>query len=584
MVADVGTDRARYSPNTPVRVSVELVGTGRALARGAVGLSCTHLGVPVSGPPPQTFRLAPGAKTTLVFRWRPPPMDYQGYVVEVTARGLSGRPLGNGSTAVDVSSSWTRFPRYGFLSGYPPQTAETSRNVIRRLGRFHLNGLQFYDWQFKHQRPLAGVVSAPAPFWNDIAGRPTSRRTLLDLIAAAHEAGMAAMNYNLLYGAWSGYDRDGVDGRWGLWKNKDGTNQDRLSLPGGWATPNIYLFNPGDPGWQRFLFAQEAQVFAAYPFDGWHIDQVGDRGDEYDSGGHPVTVWKTFRPFLNAAKTALHKTVIFNNVGAYGLYDTAAYSTEDAVYVECWEWAGQKTYGDLRTVIDQASAWSGGKAVILAAYNDRAYADGFSAAHPGRVGPPGVRLTDAVLFASGGAHIEWGDDGRLLDSEYFPNRNLLPDPALARALRRDYDFLTAYENLLRGGLRPSANILAISGVPSSSNAAPNAVWTFAKAGNGFHVLHLINLVGEKDTAWRDDHGDHPAPTPQTNLSIKYYGDLGTIQEVRWASPDRASVASSPLKFTRNADGRGHYVQFTAPRLEYWDMVFFRTTPARKAKA
>lgn len=566
-----------------VQVSVQLVnGTGRALAKSIVGLSCTHLGVPVSSPPPQTFHLAPGAKTTLVFRWRPPALDYQGYAVEVRARDLSGHLLDSESTAVDVSSSWTKFPRYGFLSGYPPQATETSKTIIRHLRRFHLNGLQFYDWQFKHQRPLAGSVCAPAPFWNDIAGRPTSRRTVLDLIAAAHGSGMTAMSYNLLYGAWAGYERDGVDVRWGLGKNKDGTNQDSLPMPGGWATPAIYLFSPSDPAWQRFLIAQEAQVFAAYPFDGWHIDQVGDRGDEYDYAGHPVTVWKTFRPFLNAAKTALHKTVIFNNVGTYGLYDTAAHSTEDAVYVECWEWAGQKTYGDLKTVIDQASEWSGGKAVILAAYNDRAHADKFSASRPGGFNAPGVRLTDAAIFAAGGSHIEIGDDGRLLDNEYFPNRNLVPSQDLMRALRREYDFLTAYENLLRGGLRPSANVITLEGMPSSAEAGPNAVWTFAKAGNGFHVLHLINLMGEKDMNWRDDHADRPSPTPQMNLSVRYYGDLGTIEEIRWASPDRAGVASSPLKFTRGTGGRGHYLQFTVPKLEYWDMVFIRTTPSRKA--
>jgi len=566
-----------------VQVSVQLVnGTGRALAKSIVSLSCTHLGVPVRGPLPQTFHLAPGAKTTLVFGWRPPALDYQGYAVEVRARDLSGHLLDSESTAVDVSSSWTKFPRYGFLSGYPPQATETSKTIIRHLRRFHLNGLQFYDWQFKHQRPLAGSVSAPAPFWNDIAGRPTSRRTVLDLIAAAHGSGMAAMNYNLLYGAWAGYERDGVDARWGLGKNKDGTNQDSLPMPGGWATPAIYLFDPGDPAWQRFLIAQEAQVFAAYPFDGWHIDQVGDRGDEYDYAGHPVTVWKTFRPFLNAAKTALHKTVIFNNVGAYGLYDTAAHSTEDAVYVECWEWAGQKTYGDLKTVIDQASAWSGGKAVILAAYNDRAHADKFSASRPGGFNAPGVRLADAAIFAAGGSHIEIGDDGRLLDNEYFPNRNLVPSQDLTRALRREYDFLTAYENLLRGGLTPSAGAVTLGGVPSHPDAAPDSVWAFAKAGKGLHILHLINLMGEKDMNWRDDHADHPAPTPRTNLDVRYYGGLGTIREVCWASPDR-DIALARLKFTRGRDGWGGYVRFTLPRLEYWDMIFIRTTPTRKAR-
>ena len=584
LIAGIGTDRARYLPNTPVRVLVRLVnGTGGPPFGGVLSLSCTHLGRPISSPPSQAFRLAPGAEATLSFRWCPPAPDFQGYLVEAKAHDSSGRLLGDENTAVDVSSSWTRFPRYGFLSRYPPQSAEESREIIRWLGGYHLNALQFYDWQFKHQRPLAGTISAPTSLWNDIAGRPTSRQTLLDLIRAAHGSGMAAMNYNLLYGAWAGYEHDGVAARWGLWKNRGGTVQDSLPMPGGWGTPNIFLFNPADPGWQRFLFAQEAQVFAAYPFDGWHVDQVGDRGEEYDAEGWPVTVWKTFQPFLNAAKTALHKTILFNNVGAYGLYDTAANSAEDAVYVECWEWAGQKTYNDLKTVIEQASLWSGGKAVILAAYNDRAHGNGFSPSHPGRFSAPGVRLTDAAIFAAGGSHIELGDDGRLLDNEYFPNSNLLPGPDLTRALRRDYDFLTAYENLLRGGLIPDTSAITLGGVPSHPDAAPDSVWAFAKAGGGFHVLHLINLIGEKGMAWRDDHADRPAPTPLTNLAVRYYArDLGTIQEARWATPDR-DIASAPLRFTQGADGRGKYVRFTVPRLEYWDMIFFRTTPTQKAK-
>ncbi len=108
------------------------------------------------------------------------------------------------------------------------------------------------------------------------------------------------------------------------------------------------------------------------------------------------------------------------------------------------------------------------------------------------------------------------------------------------------------------------------------------MWAFAKAGNGLHVLHLINLMGEKDMAWRDDHADCPAPTSQTNLDVRYYGDLGTIQEVRWASPDR-NIASVPLKFTRGRDDHDGYVRFTVPRLEYWDMIFFQTQSTQKAQ-
>ena len=44
-------------------------------------------------------------------------------------------------------------------------------------------------------------------------------------------------------------------------------------------------------------------------------------------------------------------------------------------------------------------------------------------------------LTDAAIFADGGVHIELGDGGQMLDSEYFPNRNLVPSTALLAPLR-----------------------------------------------------------------------------------------------------------------------------------------------------
>ena len=577
VITDVTTDKARYRPQEPVTISVRLDNrTGHSPVQGTVRLSCGHWDAALHGPIPKAFRLGPGASGELVFHWTPPARDFQGYRVEAQAFDSNGHVPDRRATAVDVSSTWTRFPRYGFLSAFPAQPRRVSRQTIRQLDDFHLNGLQFYDWQYTHQQPLAGTVTHPAASWQDIAGRPTSRQTVLDLIHAAHDNGMAAMNYNLLYGAWSGYGGEGVDARWGLWKNQDRTGQDFFDLPGGWGTPKVYLFNPADAGWQNFLFGREADVFAAYPFDGWQVDQLGDRGSEYDFSGRPVTVWRTFRPFLNAARSRLGKTILFNNVGGYGLYDTAAHSAEDAVYVECWERAGQRSYDDLKTLLGQASSWSGGKGVVLAAYMDRSYAGRFSADRPGRFNRPGVLLTDATIFANGGSHIELGDGAQLLDNEYFPNRDLVPDDQLRQTLRGYYDFLVAYENLLRGGLADSKNVLTLS-VPSRPHATPGTVWAFAKTGGGSHVLHLINLMGEKDNAWRDDNADDPAPTPQTNIAVNYHVGAGTVKTVNWASPDAQDGGSRPLAFMIGTDDRGHYVRFTVPTLTYWDMIYLTVT-------
>lgn len=322
------------------------------------------------------------------------------------------------------------------------------------------------------------------------------------------------------------------------------------------------------------MIGEEAKVFAAYPFDGWQVDQIGPPdGSKYDASGNPVDVWKTFAPFLHAAKAALHKTLIFNNVGGYGLSDVAANAPEDAVYVECWPFLGQKTYADLTTTIDQARQWSGGKAVILAAYMDYDYSDTFAGRAPGQFNLPGVLLTDAAIFAVGGSHIELGDGSFLLDKEYFPNHNLVPGPALKDTLRRYYDFQVAYENLLRGESRTDGASIALN-VPQSADAAPNAVWAFAKLGGHTHVLHLINLMGEPDNSWQDKDAKYPAPTPQSGIVVKYYGVAGAVTSVHWASPDAPNAQSLSLPATIGKDGRGSYIQFTVPSLTYWDMIYF----------
>ena len=65
----------------------------------------------------------------------------------------------------------------------------------------------------------------------------------------------------------------------------------------------------------------------------------------------------------------------------------------------------------------------------------------------GEFNTPGVLLTDAVIFALGGSHLELGD--HMLCREYFPSTALQMNDVLKTAMIRYYDFMTAYQNLLR---------------------------------------------------------------------------------------------------------------------------------------
>jgi dextranase len=541
VIADINTDKARYAPDGRVTIYVDLSNTTHsAITGGTVTLYCKYLGALVDSPPAQSLNLAPGASRTLMFTWAPPGQDFRGYSVEAWVRDPAGTILDNLNTAVDVSSNWTRFPRYGYLSGYPSQPDVTSTNTVWQLKNYHISALQFYDWQHKHHRPLAGTVASPAASWTNLANRPIDRRAVLDLIHAAHGYGMTAMNYNLLNGAWSGYDRDGVDPRWGLWRARDGTDQYRLPMPAGWASDNIYLFHPADAGWQDYLYAREAEVFAAYPFDGWHVDSTGNPPTPvYTHAGAPVDLWTTFRPFLNNARARL-------------------------------------TYFDLKTLIDQCIAWSGGKGVVLPAYMNYEHATRFSADRPGTFNASSVLLTDAVIFASGATHLELGDGAHMLCNEYFPNRNLVPGPKLGTALRRYYDFLVAYQNLLQGRFQNSSNRLWLS-VPNSFDARPDTVWAFTKISDdgAQHMINLINIRGVRSNAWRDDNADYPTPVRQSDIIVKYYFGAGTVATAGWASPDFQNGKMNDLPNTLGIDDGGRYVQFTVPSLAYWDMIYIR---------
>lgn len=90
--------------------------------------------------------------------WLPPSTDYQGYLVELYTEG-SGVENILGTIAVDVSSNWKRFPRYGFVADFDNYSSTVDKNAnikseMAYLNRLHINGVQFQDWQWMHHRPV----------------------------------------------------------------------------------------------------------------------------------------------------------------------------------------------------------------------------------------------------------------------------------------------------------------------------------------------------------------------------------------------------------------------------------------------
>lgn len=507
-----------------------------------------------------------------------PDADGRGYALEIEALDEEQNVLTSAFTAVDVSSSWTKFPRYGYVWDFTPSADAESK--ADEMARYHLNGVQFYDWQYRHHRPLAADLSG----WRDWSGRWISGDTVRAYLRAAHDRGMVCMAYNMIYAANETYltDGSGVQADWRLVRTNGADftcDMDAKLGPVG----VLQYFNLLNPDWQSYIFAQENRVFGAFDFDGWHGDTIGENGPMrtadggplgYDADGKPIYLVKDgYTAFLNAAKAAIgDKYLAFNPVGAQGI-ENVNVSAVDVLYTEFWPWdrnANGRLYDDYYTLhraIQGACEQSGGKSLIVAAYvNYRNPKATFN--------PAAVRMLDCVVFASGGSRIELGNGGNMLSDEYFPaDGKKRMDDGLRSAVGRLYDFLVAYENLLRDGQRPVSRTVRLENLPVSTDGRSDTVWCFAKADSSTEIYHFLNLTGTDD-GWRDEEQTKKPPIAHENVKTLLYTDY-PVREVWLASPDGESPLPLPLEFQTGRDANGAYAEFTQPALEYWNLIFLR---------
>lgn len=501
------------------------------------------------------------ALTGTTWSWSPPATDFRAYSVELFIKE-NGIDKTLASTAIDVSSDWSKFPRYGFLSEFGQISNGKMDSVISSLTRYHINGLQFYDWMEKHHKPLAGTVSSPSDNWQDIAKRPIYKATVEGYITKAHSAGMKAMSYNLCYGALNDALSDGVQESWYMYKDATHTTKAVLDLPGFLKSP-IYLLDPSNTNWQQYIAARNNDMYAVYNFDGYHIDQLGDWGTVYNYNGGVINLANSFNPFIQSMKTLnAGKRLVFNAVNQFGQQGSIATAPVDFLYSEVW--GPNENYSDLATfILNNNNYSSNSKKTVLAAYMNYNKAN-----NPGTFNTPGVLLTNAVIFAFGGSHIELGE--HMLGKEYFPNSNLQMNDALKKAIVVYYDFLTAYQNLLRdGGTFNSPSVSCTNGKMNLSAWPPqNGKVAFqGKLIGSKQVLHFINFANASTFDWRDTNGTQTTPSSigDANIEVNY---SGTATKVWVASPDINFGIPQQLSFTQN----GNVVKFTLPSLQYWDMI------------
>jgi dextranase len=392
-------DKARYNPGEKVKMS--LLFDSSVDWKGKLHLEVYHL----------NEKIAEGKKPIHIKKnlkgfeveWTPPTEDFRGYLVKASIEG-SDQIL---TSAIDVSSDWTRFPRYGYTTEFPQESqAESDKKIKQLTQEYYLNGFQFYDWMWRHDvsvysktdsngKPILDKngnfiteeITADTAY-DDLLGRELFPLTVKQQVQAAQKFNAVAMAYQMNYAARENYEAFGVKKEWGLYKKNAQFPNPKLADQEGfyfdWANTGLYLQDPGNREWQEYINKEFVRSVNEFGFDGMHLDQWGAHDNDYlySYNGEKRYYSKDYDSLINSVKDSLVKNddkksfVTFNMVGGNeGYKDVPVPSTKtDFDYSEIWQ--DKDNYRDLLKIVEETRETNGGKAVVIAGYMNYKQATG----------------------------------------------------------------------------------------------------------------------------------------------------------------------------------------------------------------
>lgn len=553
IVEDIWPDRASYSPMSTPTIHVVL---GSPTARRIlIDLRTRFLDQEIEVQ--RTPLIIPAGASKHCFSLTLPPSSFRGYGIDLTVLDPDGRFLATASTALDVLDDWTQAPRYGFLSDFAPGD-ESAGATVQALTRYHLNVVQFYDWMWRHYE-----LMPPSEDFTDGMGRALSLASVRARIEACRAVGIAALGYAAVYGAEPEYALE----------HPDQMLYDRAGAP--YSLERLfYIMNihAGSP-WRAKILHEMARAVQEAPFDGLHLDQYGfPRSDAHGPGPNPQSydLAEDFPSFIDEARRTIRTAradarVIFNAVENWPIAAVAP-TSQDAVYIEVWP--PYETYGALQTLILEAQRLAPAKQVILAAYlSPLQDATGDALLSAERA----TRLASATIWANGGFHLLLGEKNGALCHPYYPNYATL-SPAFARVMRRYYDFVVRYENVLsdrRLATMPGEDTeVVITGHRCAANGKAGAIWVIHRTMPGFATLSLINLSQAQESGW---NAGKPPVDAVSNLAIAWR--VGArVASLLVADPDGPDQGARPLTCIAEGEGAAARIRFEAPRLDYWTLI------------
>jgi dextranase len=557
---DVWADRASYQPDTPAAIHLALVNEGPYPTSVRIAAQLAWLDEHVATIH-REIDLPPGERLASL-SLNLPTSDFRGYGVEVSVLDTNGALLARGSTALDVLQAWPQAPRYGFLSDFTPGDPVAAQ-AVATLSRYHINVVQFYDWMWRHYE-----LMPPQENFVDALGRQLSLRTVREKVAACATHGMAALGYAAVYGAEPEFALNHPDEM--LYDDAG----EPYSIEKLFYIMNIHRGNP----WRAQILPAMAQAVREVPFDGLHLDQYGFPKNAFGPppARTPYDLAQDFPLFIDDARATVRRArpgtrVIFNAVGNWPI-ETIASTSQDATYIEVW--SPYDTYSDLQTLILEARRLAPAKQVILAAYLkplEGAIGDALPPAETA------TRLASAAIWANGGFHLLMGEQNGALCDPYYPKyATLMPD--FARVMRRLYDFVVRYENVLSdrqlvtAAGSASLDAVHLTGATASPFGEPGTVWTIVRSMPSYRTISLINLVGTAEANWNTSKPSPPLLL-HLDMDLPLHGEA--VERVFVASPDEEMLDAQSLPFTVYERAGTRILRVRVPRLHYWSLVVVR---------
>ena len=552
-----------------------------------------------------------------------------GYLVSIRVEDVNGH-IDIVNTAVSVEENWTVFPRYGIVGGsgddYNSILLKNKQRYEDALGvmtNMNINSYFFYDAYKSPQNPFPLDKPQFSQDWNTWSHSKVDVEMITDMTKYMHSKGSVAMLYNMCFARSIdepetvsaieyAYNHD----TYGL--NKKGTPY--INYIDG--KPFQYYYHPMSKQWRDHISKVMIEAMKNGGFDGWQGDTIGDRtiNAYYDADSKEHYMSDYYGDFIADMKKRMpDKYVTINDVNGEHI-DKMLQSNQDVVYNEIWpfgqsalvidgQYRSQTEYGDLKARVDDVRRKTG-KSLIVGAYiqgPDTEWKDGKRVAKNGSgedsiadktYNLPAVLLTTATISAAGGYHMSsavlanrMNDDGLgigILEKDYYPTQSLRTTKEITRKVSDYNQFVTAYENILRGtSLEDSTNEVEVF---NEYNFKQNwdkygtrgfQIWAWTKQGKGFRTIQMINL-SDVVSNWKNEAGtkENKQPTFQNNLTVKY--TVGTDKDlanklannVFVVSPDDWSKSTMiKCQATVELVNKKYVLNIKIPKLDIWNTIY-----------